>query len=146
MSAQRLLALAMSTARWADRVGLRVLFPAAARRRLHALKKSLFRRPLRFTFTPKSDGMVPVRLAVIGEPFAAWVPALTDAGTWQGLPAVAEVVLLLEDVTQDSLPKPTIPDSRTIVVPLREEAIAACPEGLGLYPDAKTVEILRDKR
>lgn len=146
MSAQRLLALAMSAARWADRVGLRVLFPAAARRRLHGLKKWLFRRALRFTFPAGKDGAVPVRLVVVGEPFAAWVPALSDAETWRGLPSVAEVVLLLDDATLGSVPAPTIPESRTIVLPLREEAIAAGPKGLGLFPDAKTVEILRDKR
>jgi hypothetical protein len=146
MSAQRLLALAMSAARWADRVGLRVLFPAAARRRLHTLKKWLFQRPLRFTFPRSNDGAVPVRLVVVGEPFAAWVPALTDADTWRGLPSVAEVVLLLDDAILGSMPAPTIRDSRTIVLPLREEAIAACRKGLGLFPDAKAVEILRDKR
>jgi hypothetical protein len=43
-------------------------------------------------------------------------------------------------------PPPKIRNSRTIVLPLREEAIAACPRGRGLFPDPNAVEILRDKR
>lgn len=142
----RALALMMSAARWADQVGLRLLFPAPARRRLHALKKWLFRQPVRFRFDPGGDGQQPIRLVVVGEPFAAWVPALTSAETWRGLPALAEVVLLLDDATLGAVPAPTIAGARTIVLPLREEAIAACPPSLGLFPTAKVVEILRDKR
>jgi hypothetical protein len=49
-------------------------------------------------------------------------------------------------VTLGSVPPPTIRNSRTIMLPLREEAIAACPRGRGLFPDPNAVEILRDKR
>jgi hypothetical protein len=54
--------LAMGAVQWADRIGLRALFPVTARQRLHALKKWLFRRPVRFIFRPPQDATEPVRL------------------------------------------------------------------------------------
>jgi hypothetical protein len=141
----RLLALLMAIAQWADSAKLRRLFPQIARSRLHGAKKWLFRQPVRFAFN--RDPSDAVRLVVAGEPFADWVPALTAPETWRAVPTIAEVVLKLDDspLALDSLPPPT-PGLRTIVLPLRENAIAVCPRGLGLYPSAEAVAILRDKR
>lgn len=136
----RLLALLMAGAQWADSARLRRWFPEPARARLHNAKKWLFRQPVRFVFD-RDDA---VRLVVTGEPFADWVPALTSPGTWASVPAIAEVVLKLDDSPFPSLLPPA--GRRTIVLPLRENAIAACPSGLGLYPSAGAVAILRDKR
>ncbi len=146
----------MAVAQWADRAGLRQLFPAIARSRLHDAKKWLFHQPVRFVF--EHEAADAVRLIVTGEPFADWVPALTSPQTWASVtsvtgtsvtgtsvPAIAEVVLKLDD---DPLPRslaPAQPGRRSIVLPLRENAIAACPPGLGLYPSAQAVAILRDK-
>ena len=138
--------LTVSAARWADRVGLRALFPAAARRRMHVAKKWLFRQPLHLTFGHRAGNGTPVYLIVVGEPFADWVPVLTASETWQDLPSVVEVVVVLDDLAVRSLPRPKIPGSRTVVLPLREEAISSCPPSLGLYPDARAVETLCDKR
>jgi hypothetical protein len=144
----RLHVLSMAAAQWADSAKLRQFFPKVARGPLHAAKKWLFHQTLRFTFDRGSaDG---VRLVVIGEPFADWLAALTAPETWQGVPQIAEVVLKLDDsaLTLAALP-PTdrrTSERPTIVLPLRENAIAACPPGLGLYPAANAVAILRDKR
>jgi hypothetical protein len=142
----RLLALVMAVARWADSAKLRRLFPQVARSRLHAVKKWLFRQHLRFVFDG-GEATNPVRLVVTGEPFADWLPALTSAETWQSVPSIAEVVLKLDDspLALNSLPPPRTP-GRTVVLPLRENAIAACPRGLGLFPSVNAVAILRDKR
>jgi hypothetical protein len=143
----RLLALSMAVAKWADSMKLRQLFPTAARSRLHAAKKWLFHQPVRFVFD-RSGATNVVRLVVTGEPFADWLAALTAAETWHGVPQVAEVVLKLDDsaLNLGSLPPPSVPDLPTIVLPLRENATAACPRGLGLYPSPNAVAILRDKR
>ena len=136
----------MALARWADRAGLRRLFPQAARSRLHAAKKWLFRQPVRFVFD-RGDAADSVRLVVTGEPFADWLGALTSAETWQDVPQVGEVVLKLDDSPlAPATLAPSANGSRTVVLPLRENAIAACPTGLGLYPSANAVAILRDKR
>lgn len=141
----RLQAQLMAVALWADGARLRRLFPAGMRSRLHGLKKWLFRQPVSFAFD--RDPAETVRLVVIGEPFADWVPALTAPETWRAVPAVGEVVLKLDDspLALDSLPPPR-PGRRTLVLPLRENAIAACPRGFGLYPSPEAVAILRDKR
>lgn len=138
--------LVTSAARWADRVGLRAIFPAAARRHMHVAKKWLFRQPLHLTFAHRAGSGPPVFLIVVGEPFADWVPALMAPDTWQDLPGVVEVVVVLDDLAVKSLPSPTIPGSRTVVLPLREDAIVSCPPSLGLYPDARAVGTLVDKR
>lgn len=144
----RLLALLMAGAQWADSAKLRRWFPEKARARLHDAKKWLFHQPVRFVFD--RDAADAVRLVVTGEPFADWVPALTAPETWAnvtgvGVPEIAEVVLKLDDgpLLESLLPKPA---RRTIVLPLRENAIAACPVGLGLYPSPVAVAVLRDKR
>ena len=144
----RLQALLMAVAQWADGARLRQLFPPVARSRLHDAKKWLFHQPVRFVFDRDSHDAArrdAVRLVVTGEPFADWVPALTSPETWAGVPAIAEVVLKLDD---GPLPPSLLPPigRRTIVLPLRENAIAACPGGLGLYPSPDAVAILRDKR
>ena len=144
----RSLALSMAVAKWADSMKLRQLLPKIARSLLHAAKKWLFHQPLRFAFDRDSaDG---VRLVVTGEPFADWLAALTAPGTWQSVTQIAEVVLKLDDsalniaaLLPSALRASGLP---TIVLPLRENAIAACPRGLGLYPTANAVAILRDKR
>ena len=143
----RLLALSMAVAKWADSLKLRQLFPKAARSRLHAAKKWLFHQPVRFVFD-RSGAANAVRLVVTGEPFADWLPALTAAETWQSVPSIAEVVLKLDDsaLNLGSLPSPSLPDLPTIVLPLRENATAACPRGLGLYPSPNALAVLRDKR
>lgn len=159
----RLLTLLMAGAQWADSAKLRRWFPEPARERLHDVKKWLFRQPVRFVFdrdteAVRLDGvhLDAVRLVVTGEPFADWMSALTAPETWASVtwasvtgatvPAIAEVVLKLDDSPlPESLLSP-LPGRRTIVLPLRENAIAACPPGLGLYPSPSAVAILRDKR
>ncbi|MBS0527722.1 MAG: hypothetical protein JSS04_29135 [Proteobacteria bacterium] len=141
----RLQALLLALARWADGARLRRLFPRAMRLRLHAAKKWLFHQPVRFSFDRGGTGEA-VRLVVTGEPFADWLPALTAPETWRSVPSIAEVVLKLDDspLSFDALPRAT--GCRTVLLPLRENAIAACPGGLGLYPSPDAVAILRDKR
>jgi len=136
----------MAVVRRADEVGLRILFPRAVRRRLNTLKKALFRKPMRFTFPRASDDGDPIRLVVVGETFADWIPALTTADTWEGLPTVTEVVLLLQNVAIESFPAAVMQGSRVIVLPLSEDAIISSTASYGLYPDAKAVETLRNKR
>jgi hypothetical protein len=131
---------------WADRKGLRELFPTPVRRPLHSLKKGLFRHPVRFLFDRSRAGPCPVCLIVVGTPFADWLPALTSPDTWQGLPSVAEVVLLLAPATPASLVPPATSGCRVIVVPLREETIRLFPTSIGLFPDARAVETLGNKR
>jgi hypothetical protein len=140
----RLLARLMAVAQWADSAKLRRWFPEGVRARLHDAKKWLFHQPVRFVFDRHATGAV--RLVVTGEPFADWVPALTSPETWASVPAIAEVLLKLDDSPLlDSL-TPSKAGRRTIILPLRENAIAACPAGHGLYPSPAAVAILRDKR
>lgn len=113
---------------------------------MHVAKKWLFRQPLHLTFAHRAGSGPPVFLIVVGEPFADWVPALMAPDTWQDLPGVVEVVVVLDDLAVKSLPSPRIPGSRTVVLPLREDAIVSCPPSLGLYPDARAVGTLCDKR
>jgi hypothetical protein len=143
----RALTLSMAIAHWADRARLRRLFPEAMRVRLHGAKKWLFHQPVRFVLD-RGDMKGTVRLVVTGAPFANWMPALTAAETWQAVPRIAEVVLKLDDspLALDALPPPARPGLQTIVLPLRENVIAACAPGLGLFPSADAVAILRDKR
>jgi hypothetical protein len=139
----RLLTLSMAAAQWADSAKLRQLLPKAARAQLHAAKKWLFHQPVRVTFDRgAADG---VRLVVTGEPFADWLTALIEPETWQSVPSIAEVVLKLDDSAPNLAALPPS-DRRTIVLPLRENAIAACPRGFGLYPAANAMTILSDKR
>jgi len=152
----RLQALLMAGAQWADSAKLRRWFPERARARLHDAKKWLFHQPVRFVFernAVRRDAvrLDAVRLVVTGEPFADWVPVLTAPETWASVPAIAEVVLKLDDSPLlESLLSPTLgrrtPSLLTVVLPLRENAIAACPAGHGLYPSPAAVAILRDKR
>lgn len=141
----RLQALMLAFLRWADSARLRRLFPRSLRTRLHVAKKWLFHQPLRFVFDRGSTADA-VRLVVTGEPFADWLPALTASETWCSVPSIGEVVLKLDDSPPVLGALPRAAARRTVVLPLRENAIEACPCGLGLYPSRAAVAILRDKR
>lgn len=85
-----------------------------------------------------------VRLVVLGVHAPDWSAALDPgAPVWARLPEIGKVLLAPEP---EALPEPD-PRWRTMVLPLMERHLLACPRGAhaGLVPSAKAIATLADK-
>jgi hypothetical protein len=93
-----------------------------------------------------NTGSPSIRVIVFGHAWPEWTAALREKSVWQGVNGIAEVLLNVgaaRDIRRNSAWRSA---DRTIIVPLAEEHINACPPGFwSLKPDRLAVETFADK-
>lgn len=122
------------------------LFPRAVRKYARTAIRRWHEPPARLVF-PAAGKLAPpsVRVILYGEAWPEWTAALGNANLWRDIGGVNEI-LRVADTPRVRIPKPVIPQSRSIIIPLQEEHIKNCPQQyLSLFPDCRSVEILGNK-
>lgn len=123
---------------------LRALLPPPIRSMLHRAKLSVEKAPLWIVLSAPSAGQTPVRVVIFGNYADNWLERLSEAETWQAVPAVTEVLLWPDDPARP-LPPPAA-GARHVVIPLSEDNILNCPRTMAsLVPERRAVGVLRNK-
>jgi hypothetical protein len=89
---------------------------------------------------------LPVRVVIFGKHVQIWSDALNaGAPAWPFLPEVTEVITVPGESAADMPPRQNT--HRTVVLPLMERHVNACPrdEHTGLVPSRRAIETLGDK-